>query len=324
MPMITSLPEKRSFLNLMIRLPLVLWVVTALVFGLIHLAPGDPAAIILSAQSETPSPQKVAELRERMGLNRSLPEQYIAWLGRTARLDLGRSFRSGEPVTSMIWARLPATVELALTTMVFMVFFSTLTGAAAALRQDGSLDRLGRMLTIVILSIPGYWLGLLLIYFFSLRLGLFPVFGREGAISMVLPTVTLGLSAAMSQGRILRASLLEIMSRDFILFARAKGIRNRTLFFRHILKSALPPVLTLWGTAFGRLLGGAVLVESVFAWPGLGRLTAEAVISRDIPVVQGTVLFMAFAFVLVNLAVDLLCEFANPRLVRGRTHGNAA
>lgn len=314
------MPEKRLVLHLLIRMILVLWAATALVFCLLHLAPGDPAEIILSAQSETASPQKVAELRERMGLNRPLAEQYAAWLGRMACLDLGRSYRSGEAVTTLIWSRLTATVELALTTLVFLVVFSILTGAVAALQKDGMLDHGGRWLTIVIQSIPGYWLGLLLIYIFSLRLGIFPIFGRGGAVSLVLPTVTLGLAAAMGQGRILRAALLEIMSRDYILFARVKGISNKTLFFRHILKNALPPVLTLWGTSFGRLLGGAVLVESVFAWPGLGRLTVEAVISRDIPVVQGTVLFMAVAFVVVNTGVDLLCSMANPRLTEGRAH----
>lgn len=316
----TPVPEQwRMVVRLMIRLVLVLWLVTLLVFALLHLVPGDPAEIIMSSQSETPSAQKVAELRERMGLNRSLPEQYMNWFGKVARLDLGHSFRSGEPVVAMIRTRLPATLELALSAVVFILFFSSLTGSVAALRQGGRLDRGLRTLSILTQSVPGYCLGLLLIYVFSLGLGVFPVFGREGTLSLVLPAVTLGLPAALSQGRILRVTLLETMSRDFVLFARAKGISNRTIFLRHVLKNSLPPVMTLWGTALGRLLGGSVLVESVFAWPGLGRLTAEAVIGRDIPVVQGTALFMAVAFVLVNFGVDLFCRFANPRPARRET-----
>ncbi len=296
------------------RLVLVLWAVSLLTFALLSLTPGDPAEMLLSAQNETPSAVKIAELRERLGLDHPWPVRYVRWLTACLHGDLGFSFRTGEPVVDLVGRRLGATFVLAVSAICFIIFFSTITGLGGAWHPGGWLDRLGRAWAVLALSIPNYWLGLLLIYLFALRIPLLPVFGREGPTAVVLPTVALGLATAAAHGRILRASLLEVMTQDHVRFARAKGLGQTAIFFRHILPEALPSVVTLWGTTFGRLLGGAVLVESVFTWPGLGRLAVEAVLNRDIPVVQGAVLFFALAFVGTNFAVDLLYCLIDPKV----------
>ena len=314
--------RQKLLAGMVARFAVVLWAVSLLTFGLLYIAPGDPAAIILGAQSETASMEKVAELRQRLGLNRPWPVLYVDWLSRCMKGDLGVSFRTGEPVIRLLCQRIPATLILASSTILFIVIFSTLSGLLSAWRPNGFFDRAGRMVSILALSIPNYWLGLLLIYLLALRLGWVPVFGRDGVRSLVLPTITLGLSTAFAQGRILRASLLDIMTQDYIRFARSKGVSRLCIFFRHVLRNALPPILTMWGTSLGRLLGGSVLVESVFTWPGLGRLTVEAVINRDLPVVQGAVLFLALAFVGTNFTVDILYGLIDPKLaIRQKKQG---
>lgn len=314
----------RAALGLSFRLVLVLWAVSLMTFSMLHLAPGDPAEILLGVQNETPSREKIADLSQRLELDRPWPVRYGLWLARCLRGDFGCSFRTGEPVIDLVGRRLAATLLLALSAIVFIVVFSTLTGLGGAWHPGGRLDRLSRLWALSTLSIPNYWLGLLLIYLFAVQVPIFPVFGREGPMSLVLPTIALGLAASATQGRILRAGLLEIMSLDHVRFARAKGLGGKTIFFRHVMPGALPSVLTLWGTSFGRLLGGAVLVESVFTWPGLGRLTVDAVLSRDLPVVQACVLFFALVFVGINFVIDLLYSLIDPkvalRMRRGGGH----
>ncbi len=299
---------------LLLRMGLALWVASLLCFLLLHFAPGDPAALILGAASETPSEEKIADLRRLWGLDRPLPMQYLLWLLRALRLDFGRSFRTGEPVADMILDRLPATLELAGSAWLFLVILSLALGSAAVFPRTALWDRLARLLTVLATAIPNYALGLLLLYAFALSQGWFPVTGRGGLAALVLPTITLGLSAAASQGRILRALLLEVLGQDFVRFALAKGLCRKTIYLRHVLRGALPRMLALWGLSCGRLLGGAVIVESVFAWPGLGKLGVEAVIARDIPVVQGVLLFTALVFVLVNSLVDWIHGRSSPRL----------
>lgn len=304
-----------SPLGLLLRAGLSMGAASLVAFLLLHLAPGDPAALILGSLSDTASEEQAATLRRLWGLDRPLPVQYLAWLGRAVRLDLGRSLRTGEDVAAMILGRLPATLELAGAAFLFLVALGLAFGMAAAFPRSALWDRLGRVLAVLAVALPNYALGLVLIYAFALSWGLFPVFGRGGVESLVLPTVTLGLSAAAGQGRILRALLLEVLAQDFVRFARAKGLRRRSVLVRHVLRAALPRMLALWGLSFGRLLGGAVIVESVFAWPGLGKLAVEAVIARDIPVVQGILLFMTLVFVLVNAGVDWLHGRLSPRVV---------
>lgn len=307
-------PDLIPPLGLLLRAGLSMVAASLVAFFLLHLAPGEPAALILGALNETASEEQVAQLRRLWGLDRPLPMQYLAWLGRAVRFDFGRSLRTGEDVAAMILDRLPATLELAGSAFLFLVALSLAFGMAAAFPRNALWDRLGRVLAVLATALPNYGLGLLLLYAFALSWGLFPVFGRGGWNALVLPTVTLGLSAAAGQGRILRALLCEVLAQDFVRFARAKGLRRRTVLLRHVLRGALPRMLALWGLSFGRLLGGAVIVESVFAWPGLGKLAVEAVIARDIPVVQGVLLFMTLAFVLVNAGVDWLHGRLSPRI----------
>lgn len=293
---------------------LVLWGVSLVAFSLQIICPGDPAELILRSRYETPAPEKVAQLRQSMGLDRPATEQYLAWLGRVLRLDLGRSYRTGEPVAAQIAARLPATLELALASFALVVLLSTLLGLCAAWRGGRWLDRLLQPLSLGLVSLPSYWLALLLIAAFSLGLGWLPVAGFGGPATLVLPALTLGLGVAAMQGRVLRVKVMEALGQDYLRFALAKGLSRRRIVLRHLLPNALVPMITLWGMSLGSLLGGVVVVETIFAWPGLGRLLVESLLARDLPLVQGVVLLMALAFVLSSLAADLLQRLLDPRL----------
>ncbi len=267
----------------MAALLLVFWGVSLLAFGLQSLAPGDPAELLLRARAETPAPERIAALRAELGLDRPWPVQYLAWLGRALRGDLGQSLRTGEPVAREILARLPATLELTAAAFGLLAVLSLLAGFLAAWRPDPAGDRLPRWLGLGLVSLPPYWLGLLLIHGFALGLGWLPTAGRDGGASLVLPALTLSLGAAALQARVWRAVILEIAAREHVAFAHAKGLSRRRVILNHVLRPALPPLLSLWGMALGHLLGGAVVVETVFAWPGLGRLLVEAVLTRDLP-----------------------------------------
>jgi len=297
-----------------LHLLLVLWLISLGSFALFAMAPGDPAEIILRDRHEAPRLEQIQALRSQMGLDRAWPVRYGLWLGRVAQGDLGHSWRSGETVVTEIARRLPATLELALASLVVVLVLSSLAGSLAALRQGRALDWGIRAWTVVLISLPNYWLGLLLIYFLSLKAHWLPVMGRGGLEHLVLPCLTLGASVAMLQGRVLRATLLQIMGMDYIRFAHAKGMRPAAVFWRHMFKNALPPLVTMWGVSLGQLLGGAMIVETIFAWPGLGQLTVTAVLGRDVPVVQGIVLLVATAFVLINLAVDWINRRLDPRM----------
>jgi peptide/nickel transport system permease protein len=231
---------------------------------------------------------------------------------------LGLSLRSGQPISEEIGARLPATLELALAAFALVALLSCLAGAWAALRPSLASDRLPRCLSLSLVSLPPYWLGLLLIYGLALALGLLPAAGRDGWSSLVLPCLSLALGVAAMQGRILRARVLEILGQDYIRFAYAKGLGRRRVLLVHVLPGAMAPMLALWGMTLGHLLGGTVVVETVFAWPGLGRLLVAAVLGRDWPLVQGVVLFMTLALILCSQAADLAAALLDP----GRKQGS--
>lgn len=294
-------------------LVLVLLGVSWITFSMIYLAPGDPAELILSSGLESADPARIVAVREEMGLNRPLAVQYFAWLKRLASGDLGNSFRTGDPVAREILSRLPATLCLAGATFIFTVAGSLALGLVGALKQNRPADRFIGILGIFSISVPDYWLGILLILLFSLKLGWLPVMGFDGPASLILPVFTLGLSMAVVQGRVLRASLLEIMGQEYMLFARSKGLSRRVIVLRHLLKNALVPVVVMWGTCLGSLLGGAVIIESVFAWPGIGKLAVDAVLGRDLPLLQGVVLVMGVSYVLCNRLADLACRCLDPR-----------
>lgn len=296
--------------RLLLLLP-VAWGVSTLVFLLIHLTPGDPVEVMLG---ETALPAAKEALRTTLRLDRPLPEQYLHFLQGLLTGDLGLSLFSREPVTTTILKALPATIELAVTGLVFALVIALPLGILAAVRKDSSVDRGSRFVALLGVSIPNFVLGPLLILAFAIQLNWLPVSGRGGFDHLVLPALTLGASLAGVLSRMVRASLLEVLGQDFIRVARAKGLSEGRVILRHGLAASLIPVITVVGLQFGALLSGAIITEIIFAWPGLGRLTLQAIQARDYPLVQGCVLIISFGYVFVNTATDLLYAYVDPRI----------
>ncbi len=293
-------------------LPVVLGVAT-IVFLLLHLVPGDPVELMLG---DSARPADRTALRQALGLDQPFTEQLYRWFTRLAHLDLGESLYSRRPVLDLIAERLPATLELTAAALALALFIALPLGTLAAHHHNRPLDSLAMGFSLLGMSIPNFWLGPLLILLFSLELGWTPVSGREAPASMVLPALTLGAAMAAVLARMVRSSLLEVLSEDFIRTARAKGLAERAMLWRHALPNAWLPLLTVLGLQLGSLLGGAVITETVFAWPGLGALLVEAIQRRDYPLVQGCVLLISLTYVLVNTITDLAYGWVDPR-VRG-------
>lgn len=281
---------------------------------LINIAPGDPAEIILRSKGLEPNKETIHILREEMGLNKPIYIQYIKWLWNVIHFDLGESFKTGMPVTEEILYRLPATLELAMGALSFTMFISIPIGIISALYCNGIVDNLVRIFSLIGASMPNFWVGLLLIYSLAVKVKIFPVMGRGGLLHLVLPSITLGFSMTAMYARMLRASMLEILGQDFIKVARAKGLKERWVIGRHALKNSLIPIVTLFGMSLGQLLGGSVIVETIFSWPGIGKFIIDSILNRDYPVIQGFVLFMALIFVVINLLVDISYGFIDPRI----------
>ena len=278
---------------------------------LIHLVPGDPVELMLG---ESATAGDRAALRARLGLDRPLHQQLLGQLGRLARLDLGDSLYSRRPVSAVVAERLPATVELAVAALAVAAAVALPLGILAARNRGGLADSAAMGVALLGLSIPSFWLGPLLILLFSVVLGWTPVSGREGLASLVLPALTLGTGMAAVLARMLRSSLLETLSEDFVRTARAKGLSPAAVLRRHALRNAALPVVTVFGMQAGALFAGAVITETVFAWPGVGSLLVEAIQRRDFPVVQGCVLLISTTYVLVNAGTDLAYAWLDPRV----------
>ncbi|MDE2983036.1 MAG: ABC transporter permease [Gemmatimonadota bacterium] len=297
------------------QLGVVLLLVSVAVFSIMHALPGDPVQLMLSgAESGSVTPERQEQLREEMGLNDPLPVQYGRFLRGAVTGDLGTSVRLRAPVLDLILDRLGPTLALSLGGILFAVLIGVTTGVLAALRQGSWIDGLSRVLAYVGVSLPLFWLGLLLILVFSFRLSWFPPAGSEGVRSLVLPSLSLGLVSAGVIARLTRASLREVLVEDYIRTAWAKGLPKRIVYLRHALRNAMLPVVTMLGLQFGAMLAGAVVTETVFSRPGLGRLVVSAILWKDYPLVQGIVLCMAAMYVLVNLLVDLLAVWLDPRV----------
>lgn len=295
----------------------VLFGLSVLVFLLIHLAPGDPVTSQLGIHA---TPQTVARLRASLGLNEPLPVQYVLWLGRVFHGDLGTSLYAHEPVVDLIRQRFPTTLELTVASTGLALLIGIPLGVLSATHRDGLLDNIGRVLAIIGVSIPVFWLGFLLILAFAISLPLFPPGGSVsdyGPVALVLPSVTLGASFVGVVVRFTRASMLETLGQDYVRTARAKGLPEIAVEYRHALGNALIPVVTVVGLQVGLLLSGAVLTETVFSLPGLGLLMVDAVAARDYPLIMGSILVVAILVVLVNLAVDLLYGVLDPRVRYG-------
>ena len=288
--------------------------VCTLVFLLIHLVPGDPVEVMLG---EGASAADRVALRTALGLDRPLGEQYLAYLGRLVRLDLGVSLHDQRPVAGLLWERAGPTLELALAALALALLIALPLGVLAAHHRGGVLDSAAMGFSLIGAAIPNFWLGPLLILVFSLWLGWTPVSGRDGWLSLVLPALTLGTGLAAVLARMVRSGVLEVLGEDYVRTARAKGLGPMAVLWRHALRNAWLPILTLIGLQLGALLAGAVITETVFAWPGLGSLLVEAIQQRDYPVVQGAVLLISLTYVLVNGATDLAYGLLDPRTRRG-------
>jgi len=286
----------------------------SLVFLLLHIVPGDPVDVMLG---ESAAPAARQELRSRLGLDRPLPAQYVSYLAATARGDLGHSIRSGKPVAAMIAERLPATALLALAACLIAASIGIPLGALAAVRRSSVFDRLALAVSLGAVATPSFWIGPMLVLLFSVELGWLPVAGSGTPAHLVLPALTLGVGMSGILVRMTRATLLETLSDDYMRTARAKGASPLRALVCHALPNAATPLLTILGLQLGAVLAGSVVTETIFAWPGLGRLVVEAIQSRDYPVVQGAVLVIATITVLANLATDLAQALVDPRISDG-------
>lgn len=300
---------------------LVMFGVSLITFLLVELSPGDPAEIILMQRDIDLTAENLAAARQQLGLEGPLHLRYARWLSRTLRGDLGVSLNSGKPVAQEILSRLPATLELAAGGLAVMLLLALPLGILAALFPRTFIDHASRLTALAGASIPPFYLGLLLICYLAVPTGLLPVMDRGGLKHLLLPSLTLGFGLAAAYARLLRASMLEVLQQDFVRAARARGLREATVIGGHALRNALIPLVTVLGLSVGGLLGGTLVVEQVFSWPGVGRLAVQAVFNRDIPLLQGYALFMALIYVLVNLVVDLAYRLLDPRI---RLHGKEA
>ena len=286
--------------------------VSIFVFLLIHLTPGDPALIMMGEQAP---PEQLEIMREQMGLNRPLPVQYATWAADAARLDFGRSIRSRRPVIHEVLDRLPNTGILALASVTLAVIIGIPVGVLSAAKPNSFFDNLFTAIAFTAVGMPVFWQAIMLILIFSVFLGWFPSSGMGPNISyFVLPTIALSTVTTASIIRITRSTMLDVLKEDYVRTARAKGVTERAVIYKHALRNSLIPVVTIIGLAFGRLMGGAVLTETIFAWPGIGRLLVDAIRTKDFPVVQGTIMIFAVIYALVNLGTDIFYGFLDPKI----------
>jgi len=290
---------------------IVVFGVITIVFLLIHIVPGDPIEVMLG---ETAQAADREALKQALGLDLPLWQQWINYINQLAHFDLGRSLHSKQAVMSILLERIPPTLLLAFTSMLTAILIALPLGVVAAIRKGTAWDVSAMTFSMLGVSIPNFWMGPLLILFFSLWLGWFPVSGNEGVTSLVLPTITLGTALAALLSRMIRASLLEVLNEDYIRAAQARGLSNQHIIFKHALRNAALPILTVLGMQLGALLAGAVITETIFSWPGIGQLTIDAIQKRDYPVIQACVLLISLSYVFINLLTDLAYAFFDPRV----------
>lgn len=286
--------------------------VSLLVFASLYLTPGDPLSAVLG--EAVVSKEQMEQLRQQYGFDDPLYVQYLRFAGRAIQGDLGRSLRYNQPVITQILDQLPATIQLTVAAMLFAIALGLTLGIIAAIKRNTWIDFSAMLVALAGISIPTFWSGLLLLLVFSLELGWLPATGTEGWQRLIMPAFALGYGAAAIIARLTRSSMLEVLGQSYVTTARAKGLQHTAVIMRHALKNALIPVITIVGLQFGNLLAGAVVIETVFSRQGIGRLLVDAILSKDFPTVQGTVLFVAVIYVLINLVVDLSYAAADPRI----------
>lgn len=290
----------------------VIWAVSTAVFGMMRLLPGDPVMVML--QTSGGSPERIEELRQQLGLEEPILTQYSKFIFGLLRGDLGDSIFTGRPVLTIILEQLPSTIELAIASLIIGVVLGVVLGVISALKEGGWIDAASMIFAATGVAMPSFWLGLMMIFLFSLKLGWLPATGQGGIERLIMPATVLGLTVAASVARLTRSSLIEVLGQEYITTARAKGLQERVVVWKHGFKNALIPVVTIIGLQFGWLLAGAVITETVFSRQGLGRLSVQAVLWKDFPLVQGTVLVSVIFYMSANLIVDIFYAFLDPRI----------
>lgn len=285
--------------------------VSCFVFMLIHLVPGDPVELMLG---ESARPADREALRSALGLDQPLLTQFFNFIANLIQFDLGQSIHQRIAISEILTERIPATLQLAVVSLLFALIIALPLGVVAALKRGSRWDQLAMGFSLIGVSIPNFWMGPLLILIFAVGLGWLPVSGKESALSIVLPALTLGTAMAAILARMVRSTLLEVLGEDYIRTARAKGLTEGQVVWKHGLRNALLPLITLIGLQLGTLLGGAVITETIFSWPGVGQLTIEAIQKRDYPVVQACVLLISLSYVIVNMATDVIYALIDPRI----------
>lgn len=298
--------------RLLAAIPVLLGV-SLIVFMMLRLVPGDPVQLMFINQAR-PSPERIAEMRHQLGLDLPLWQQYFHFLGDALHGDLGYSYRSRLPVGPEIAKRLPNTLRLATAALGIAIVIGIPAGVLSATMRGTWLDRILLVVTVVFISVPGFWMGLMIMMLFGVRLGWFPVAGADTLKQLVMPSFTMGIGAAAVLARLTRANLLETMGQDYIRTARAKGLTNSGVIWRHGLRNALIPTVTIIGLMIGGVLSGAFIIETVFAYPGIGELAVKSIQARDFPMVQGIVLFVAACYVGANIVTDILYGYLDPRI----------
>lgn len=301
-------------LALLKRLALVLpvvWAVVTLVFLLIHIVPGDP---VRNSLGENATEQQLADLRHKLGLDLPLSQQYVNYWKGLLRGDLGTSLVNGEDVFERIMSRYPATIQLALAGLVVAILLAIPLGVTAGSNQGTWIDNIASVVSLLGISTPGFVLGPLMVYLFAIKFDWFPVGGRDGIEYLVLPAITMGAALAAILTRMVRSSVIEELGDDYVRTARAKGLGERQVIYKHVLKNGLIPVVTVLGLQFGVLLAGAIITETIFSWPGIGRLTVDAINARDYPVVQGCILMIALTYIVANVLTDFAYRLLDPRI----------
>ncbi len=293
------------------RLILTVLLISTIIFLVIRVIPGDPALVIAGIDA---TESDISAIRIKLGTDRSLPAQYIQWIWGILRFDFGRSMISGQPVSQLILERFPLTLTLALMGMMLSILVAIPLGVISAVKRWSIWDYFGMVLSQVGMAIPSFWLGILLLLILSVKVKLFPLFGSGTIKHLILPAISLGIARAAVLLRLTRASMLEELSKEYVITARSKGLTERMVNYKHTLKNALLPVVTIAGIQLGYMLGGAIIIEQVFSLPGLGRLFLFGVYQRDFPLIQGGVMFVAFIFSFINFVVDMLYSFLNPKI----------
>lgn len=293
---------------------LTIWVTTIMVTLLIHAVPGDPVQIMY-AQSQGTTPEQIEQVRRSLGLDRPIHIQYLMYMERLFQGDLGVTIRGGQPVLEVIFQRLPNTLMLAVTAMFIAILIGVPIGFLAAYREGTVIDIALMVLAIAGISMPHFWLGLMLLFFFALELGWLPVSGNS-VMNLILPALTLGLSNAAIFARLTRSSMIDVMSQDFIQTAYAKGLPKALVLRRHVMRAGLLPVVTMMGLQFAFMMGGAIVVENIFSWNGVGRMAVEAIFQRDYPIIQGFILTFSVVVVVVAIAIDAVYAVLDPRIRR--------